>query len=200
MPVALLCMINGDICVQTVQSINTELSVFFEYNRSAWTIEMSLAFWIITHSPSSTSLFDRDRENCWFLPGSRSGIYTSSQCIIRLLGWNQQKGSGRRFSLISFSTRHVLKCSCSRQPRVQDQFAGTTSIGRFCCLLPEHKTHAATSAGHSIKFNVLTSLQCIYSCSPQNFLYLFGAIIISLAKCRYSYRIFRYYVLLIQKL
>lgn len=99
----------------------------------------------------------------------RPGIFTSAQCIIRLLGWKQQKGSGRRFYLISFSSLHVLKCSCSRQPRVQDQFSGTTSIGRFCCLLTEHKTNAATSAGHSIKFNVLSSLQYICSRSPQNF-------------------------------
>jgi hypothetical protein len=101
----------------------------------------------------------------------RPEIYTSAQCIIRLLGWKQQKGSGSRFYLISFSSLQVLKCSCSRQPRAQDQLGGTTSIGRFYSL-PEHKTNAATSAGHSIKFNVLTSLQYICSRSPQNFLYL----------------------------
>lgn len=94
---------------------------------------------ILNNYPSSQFQFvlrERQRELLVFTRLRVWNLYQCAMYIIRLLGWNQQKGSGRRFYLISFSSLHVLKCSCPKQPWVHDQFTGTTSIGRFCfCCL-----------------------------------------------------------------
>ena len=139
LPVVLLCIISGVFCVQIVQSINTELSLFFGYHRFAWTIEMPFAFCIIIHHPNSISFFERDRmvsfqlaRGLEFIP-ARDRSYPCS--AVHWDGTNR-KVPERRFYLISFSSLQLLKCSYSgdQQFKVSSLKPRNRSVSAVGCL------------------------------------------------------------------